>query len=108
MQEQFSQLRLENTAMSELGLGIGINTGEAIVGNVGSDQLMDYTVIGNTPNIARRLQERALPGQILIGHRAYKALEETIKAREIEPLHLKGISEPVRAYEVLAVEELVV
>jgi adenylate cyclase len=105
MQERFSQLRLENAAMSELGLGIGIHTGEAVVGNVGSDQLMDYTVIGNTPNIARRFQERALPGQILISERAYAALKGTIKAHEIEPLHLKGISEPVRAYEVLAVEE---
>lgn len=104
MQERFVQLRQESTAMSELGLGIGINTGEAVVGNVGSDQLMDYTVIGNTPNIAKRLQERALPGQILIGERAYQIIKEIVKAREIEPLHLKGISEPVRAYEILGVE----
>jgi class 3 adenylate cyclase len=64
---------------------------------------MDYTVIGNTPNIAKRLQERALPGQILIGERAYQFIKEIVKAREIEPLHLKGISGPVRAYEILDV-----
>ncbi|MCP4543605.1 MAG: response regulator [Chloroflexi bacterium] len=108
MQEQFAQLRSENDAMSELGLGIGINTGEAVVGNVGSDQLMDYTVIGNTPNVAKRLQERALPGQILIGERSYQIIKGTMDVREIEPLHLKGISEPVRAYEVLNIKDLVV
>ncbi len=108
MQEQFSQLRRENAVMSDLGLGIGINTGEAIVGNVGSDRLMDYTVIGNTPNVAKRLQERALPGQILISERSRQVLNEAVDVREIEPLHLKGISMPMRAYEVLAVEKLVV
>jgi adenylate cyclase len=106
MQQQFSQLRQENAVMSELGLSAGVNTGEAVVGNVGSERLMDYTVIGNTPNIAKRLQEHAHPGQILIGERTYQAIKEAVDVREIEPLHLKGISELVRAYEVLAVVEL--
>jgi len=106
MQQTFSRLREENDVMSELGLGMGINAGDAIVGNVGSEQLMDYTVIGNTPNIAKRLQERAHPGQILITESVYQTVEDFIVVRKIEPLHLKGISEPVRAYEILDVDGL--
>jgi len=106
MQHRFTQLRQENDLMRELGLGVGINTGEAIVGNVGSERLMDYTVIGNTPNVARRLQELAHPGQILIGEQSYQAVKDGVQAREIESLYLEGISDPVRAYEIMAIDGL--
>ncbi len=105
MQQQFTQLRQEDTLLQDLGLGIGICTGEAVVGNMGSERIMDYTVIGNTPNTASRLQERAHPGQILINHDAYLSVQEIVQAREIEPLHLKGLSEPVRAYDIIAVQD---
>jgi class 3 adenylate cyclase len=107
MQQRFLQLRREDESLRELGLGVGINTGEAVVGNVGSERLMDYTVIGNTPNIAKRLQELAHPGQILIGEHSYQAVKDGVEVREIESLYLKGISDPVRAYEIMAVDRLV-
>jgi class 3 adenylate cyclase len=106
MQQRFGRLRRESDCMKGLGLGVGINTGEAVVGNVGSERLMDYTVIGNTPNIAKRLQELAHPGQVLIGERSYEAVKEAVQVREIESLYLKGISDPVRAYEIMAVDGL--
>ncbi len=69
IQHRFS--RLKQAAPSQLftsleGLGVGVHSGEAIVGNIGSEQVMDYTVVGDTVNIARRLQETARPGEILI------------------------------------------
>ncbi len=106
MMQRFAQLCQDDPiTMSELGLGVGISTGEAVVGNVGSERIMGYTVIGKTPNTAKRLQENARPGQILIDERAYQTVQGIAYAREIEPLQLKGYSELVRAYEVLSVKD---
>ena len=105
MQQKFDQLRQSHAITNSLGLGVGICTGEAVVGNVGSERIMDYTVIGNTPNTAKRLQECAQPSQILIDERTYQAVRGIVDARKIEPLTLKGCSHPVQAYEVLSVEE---
>jgi class 3 adenylate cyclase len=106
MQQRFARLREETPALAEsrLGLGIGIFTGAAVVGNIGSERMMNYTVIGNTPNTARRLQETAQPGQILIDKATYQAVKALAVLRPTKPLHLKGRSQPVKAYEVLAVE----
>ncbi len=103
MQERFAHLRETMPVLRELGLGVGICTGEAVVGNVGSRQMMDYTVIGNTPNTAKRLQEQARSGQILVDEQTYAACRGMVRARRLLPLALKGRSEPVVAYEVLDV-----
>ncbi len=104
MQTQFANLRKQDPQIEELGLGIGISTGKAVVGNVGSDQFMDYTVIGNTPNIAKRLQEHAEPGQILIDVDTYQYVQTEIEATRILPLYGRGFSKPIPAYEVLTIE----
>lgn len=103
MQQQFSQLCQEEPLVGELGLGIGICTGEAVVGNIGSERIMDYTVIGNTPNTAKRLQEQAQAGQILIDGQAYEAVKEIVQVRRTDLLDFKGCSQPIQAYEVLTV-----
>lgn len=105
MQARFARLRQELEGIGELGLGIGIYTGEAVVGNVGSEKIMNYTVIGHTPNIAKRLQEHARSGQILIGESTYQAVQDRVEARRTEPLSLKGLSELVYAYEVLGIRD---
>jgi class 3 adenylate cyclase len=105
MQQSFAELGRENPYVSELGLGIGICTGEAIVGNVGSERVMNYTVIGRTPNMAKRLQECAHAGQILIDERAYQAVKDLVEVRKTEPLELKGYSQLMPVYQVLHVEE---
>ncbi|MDQ7029401.1 MAG: adenylate/guanylate cyclase domain-containing protein [Ardenticatenia bacterium] len=103
MRLKFTELQQHRPELQELSIGIGICTGEAVVGNVGSEQRMDYTVIGNTPNTAKRLQEAAQHGQILIDEVTYRAVAHVTNVQEIAPLHLKGRSEPVRAYEVIDV-----
>ncbi len=84
-----------------MGLGIGIFTGDAVVGNVGNEQVMDYTVIGNTPNMAHRLQEVARAGQTLICSTTYEAIKEHFDARLLPPLNLKGKREPMEVWEVV-------
>lgn len=88
MQNCFSQMRGELTPLASLGgMGIGIHSGEVIVGNIGSERFMDYTVIGDTVNIARRLQELARPGEILITEETCKLVPRAeVKHQTTQPL----------------------
>jgi len=84
-------------------VSIGINSGEMISGNIGSASLrrLDYTVIGDTVNVAQRLQSAAAPGQILINDSAYEKVKESFNCREVGEVSLKNKSEKVKVYEVL-------
>src|SRR5512136_1309240 len=83
-----------------LQFGIGIACGEAIVGNIGTAQLMNYTAIGHSVNLARRLQESAKGGQILIDESTHQAVQHHVRARALDPIDVKGFSAPVPVYEV--------
>ncbi len=81
--------------------GIGINTGAAIVGNIGSPRHMDYTAIGDEVNIASRLQSLAKGGQILVSRRVYDATEHLFEFREVGATQVKGKRQPIEVFEVL-------
>lgn len=85
--------------LASLGLAMGLHTGEAIVGNVGSELVMHYTVIGDTPNVAKRLQELADKGQIFISATTYQAVADRATVQELAPQVLRGRQEPIRVYE---------
>ena len=82
-------------------LRIGINTGFCTVGNFGSDDRMDYTVIGGEVNLAARLQSHAERGGILLGHETWSLVKSEIDAEELTPVTVKGFAAPVRLYRVL-------
>ncbi len=82
-------------------LRVGINTGYCTVGNFGSEDRMDYTIIGNEVNLASRLQSHAEPGSILISHETYSFVKDIVLAEEREPIQAKGFAKPVRNYKVL-------
>ncbi len=84
-------------------VSIGINTGDMIWGNIGSATLkrLDYTVIGDTVNLAARLQSSAHKSQILISEECYLQIKDSFICREIGPLNLRNKKHPVKAYEVL-------
>lgn len=82
-------------------LRIGINTGYCTVGNFGSEDRMDYTIIGSEVNLASRLQSHAELGGILLSHETYSLVKERVLAEEGEPVRAKGIARPVRNYRVL-------
>jgi class 3 adenylate cyclase len=81
-------------------LRIGINTGYCTVGNFGSEDRMDYTIIGSEVNLASRLQSHAGLGGILLSHETYSLARDHVLAEERTPIHAKGIAKPVRNYEV--------
>jgi class 3 adenylate cyclase len=84
----------------ELSIRIGINTGHAVVGNFGSESRMDYTVIGLPVNVAARLQAHAAPGGILLSEPTWRLVLDSIPCAPRGEVTLKGVSRPVRVYEV--------
>jgi class 3 adenylate cyclase len=82
---------------------IGINTGPALVGNIGSDELRNYTVIGDTVNLASRLESSAEPGQVVIGRRTYEAILDAAEVEPLGPISVKGKERPVEAYLLLGI-----
>ena len=81
---------------------MGITTGYCTVGNFGSEERMDYTIIGNEVNLAARLQASAEPGGILLAHETQALVKNVIACEEHEMIKFKGFAKPVRTYRVLA------
>jgi class 3 adenylate cyclase len=77
---------------------VGANTGLALVGNIGSEQLRGFNAMGDAVNVAARLQTLAEPGQVVIGEATRAALGGGVRASSLGELMLKGKTEPVRAY----------
>jgi adenylate cyclase len=87
---------------------MAINTGYCTVGNFGSEDRMDYTIIGNEVNLASRLQSHAEPGDILITHETYSLVKDICPSEEQKPVHVRGFADPVRNYKILGLyDELV-
>jgi len=77
---------------------MGINTGYCNVGNFGSQDRMDYTIIGAEANLAARLEQIAEPGGIVLSYETYAHVTDIVRARPLEPISLKGISRKVVPY----------
>jgi class 3 adenylate cyclase/FixJ family two-component response regulator len=87
------------TGLPEFGLGIGLSTGPVAAALLGSDERLEYTLVGDTVNLAQRLQDLARPaGRIVISDATYMALGEPAGAEALPPTAVKGRRAPVRAY----------
>ena len=87
-----------------VGFGVGVNCGEAVVGNVGCEFRMDYTAIGDTVNTAARLESNAKKGQVLISDAVYERVKDRVEVEEIGEIPLKGKSKGVFVYSVTSVK----
>jgi class 3 adenylate cyclase len=95
--EALMELRAEEGKRT-FSIGIGINTGDAVVGNIGSRNRMDYTVIGDCVNVASRLQKVAKGGEIVIGDKTNQKSKRRFPLLKSANLHLKNKAEPVQCY----------
>ena len=102
MQKRVQTLNKELKAEGypEISIGIGLHTGVATIGYIGSEQRSEYTAIGDTVNLAARLESNSKGGQILISEATGKACKETFQIRKCEPLKVKNRLQPVSLFEV--------
>jgi PAS domain S-box-containing protein len=82
-----------------LNFRIGLHTGEAIVGNIGTEDLMNYTAVGDTVNVAKRLQENAEPGQTLMSRNTFALIEERVIISKSQVITIKGRTAPVEVFD---------
>ena len=89
---------LRETHGREIACGVGVHCGKAVVGNIGCEYRMDYTAIGDTVNIAERLESIAKGGEILISGEVYEQIREHYQAEPIGEQSLKGRQDKVTVY----------
>src|SRR5712692_461007 len=83
----------------------GLNTGLVVVGSIGGDLRMDYTAVGDTTNVAARLQQAGEPGRVTISEATHRLIRGYFETRPLGDLHLKGKAESIAAWEVVAAHE---
>jgi class 3 adenylate cyclase len=104
MRDRVKELRVAWLKMGyDLDLGVGLATGYATLGTVGFEGRMDYSTVGNLPNLAARLCAEAKGGQILTDQKSMSRLENTFTAESIPELSLKGINRPVPAFNIIGI-----
>lgn len=103
IRHQLSQFHAQVEPQERMKINFGIHTGMAVVGNVGTLDIMNYTAVGDTVNLASRLQDLSHNSQILISDATYNLVHDRIKANEIGKIHVKNRVEAVMTYEVLEI-----
>ena len=99
--------KIRNTTGVDFKMRIGINSGPVIVGAIGDDLRMDYTAVGDTTNLAARMESAAKPGTIMVSADTHRAIERYFDFNDIGTLEIKGKESPQKVYELLKASEVV-
>ncbi|MDR9459851.1 MAG: adenylate/guanylate cyclase domain-containing protein, partial [Dehalococcoidia bacterium] len=98
--------RIEKECGVEFKMRVGLNSGPVIVSSVGNDLRMDYTAIGDTVNLASRMETNAKPGIVLVSANTYKIARDFFKFEPMGKIQVKGKEEPVEAYQIIEAGEV--
>jgi len=99
MQQVISDYHRSTGREQYLSFGVGVHVGDVVVGNVGMSARMDYTAIGDTVNLAKRIQENTPGGKVLMSEAVYQTVKDSVKARFYEEMKVKGREQSVSTYE---------
>lgn len=99
--KELQLLWLNQGIQKPLEIRMGINTGFCTVGNFGTENRLDYTLLGTEVNLASRLESAAEPGEILISHETYSLIKDLIMCRDKGEIKVKGFQQPVQVYSVI-------
>jgi len=102
-QHEMMKIQQEDEALPKVQFGIGINTGDAVAGNLGSAGRVEYTVIGDSVNLASRICSAAAGGEVWIGPQTYQQVKDYIAVEQLEPKSFKGKEEAVTVYKVTGI-----
>jgi len=98
--------KIKKDTRFEFKMRIGLNSGHVIVGSIGDDLRMDYSALGDTTNLAARMEQAAKPGSILISEQTHKIVESYFQVNPLGKLSVKGKEEPQEAYELVKASEV--
>lgn len=101
-QQKVAELQQSESRLFPVQFGIGINTGMALAGNVGSVGRIEYTVIGDSVNTASRICSNTPGGEVWIGAETYNQTKDYIETEELEPQQVKGKAAPIMVYRVIS------
>jgi adenylate cyclase len=101
MRDAVARLNAETDTTEKLSFGIGIHVGEAVLGLIGTEKRLDYTAIGDSVNTAKRIQENAAGGQILLSQAAYDQVKGFVRVQPCASVVARGKREPVQVVELL-------
>jgi adenylate cyclase len=104
MQQAVVAQHERTTPQDRISFGVGINLGDAVVGNVGNARQQNYTAIGDCVNYAKRLQESAGPGEILLSQAAFEEVRDRVLVHALPPRPVKGRSRPEPVYQLISVK----
>jgi PAS domain S-box-containing protein len=104
IRDSVETLYKELPADSHLAFGVGIHSGEAVLGLIGTEKRLEYTAISDSVNTAKRIQENSARNQILISRDAYELVKDQIDAKPYADMSVKGKTQPIAVYEVLGLK----
>jgi adenylate cyclase len=105
MQQVLAALNRETAAegLPQIEMGVGINTGTVIVGNIGSEKRLKYGIMGSAVNVAARIESNTIGGQVLIGESTHRLVEKLVTAQPPQSVMMKGLRRPLVYYPVTAI-----
>ncbi len=104
MKATITEINRDQSEENKLWFGIGINSGVAVVGRIGTDKQMDYTAIGDVVNYGKRLQENARGGQILLSQATYEQVKDWVTVQALDPIQVKHRQSVEPVYELLGLK----